>query len=77
MRFILRAVRISCGYTEEEVAGYCGISTEAINRLEIDSSEIEYRLLTKLTGLYKVAPDLVYFGVEADCHKRSLGVTKG
>ena len=73
-KFTLRATRISCGYTEDEVARHCGVSTKVIDEVELDSGEILYSLLLKMTDLYNIAPDHVYLGLESDCrHKLSLG----
>ena len=67
----LRAARISCGYTVEEVAEYCGVTTRVLNDLEIDSGQMQFLLMQKLTNLYRVPLDLVYFGTEVDCIKRN------
>lgn len=76
MRVTLRAARISCGYTAEQVAKHCGVSVELINELEINSNEITYNLFLKMTDLYQITPDHVYLGLESDCHhKLYLGVT--
>lgn len=70
MQFTMRAVRVSCGYAEDEVARYCGVSTETINELEIDSGQIDYNLLSKLINLYGVTLDLIYLGSETDCRQK-------
>jgi len=70
MQFTMRAVRVSCGYVEDEVARYCGVSTETINELEIDSGQIDYNLLSKLIDLYGVPLDIIYLGAETDSHQK-------
>jgi len=70
-QFTLRAARVSCGYTVEEVARHCGIPVHAFNDLEIDSGQMQFSLMQKLTNLYGVSQDLIYFGVEVDCIERN------
>jgi transcriptional regulator with XRE-family HTH domain len=67
MQLTLRAVRISNGYSEDEVSRYCGVDVKTIGESEIDSSEMEYDLLLKITNLYKIALDHIYLGRESDC----------
>lgn len=62
----LRAIRISCGYTGDEVARCCDVPVGDINKAEIDSSEMAYSLLSKMADLYKVAIDRIYLGPEGN-----------
>jgi len=63
MQLTLRDIRNAKDYTIHEVAEYCGVSAEEIEEIEIDSSEISYDLLIKITDLYRVPPDCIYLGV--------------
>lgn len=76
MQFTLRSIRGSIGYTEDEVARHCRVKKEMIVQLEINSSDISYTLLLKIINLYNVTMDLVFLGLESDCHnKRYYAVT--
>ena len=65
----LRAARESHGYTVEEVAKYCRISTKKMEALELDSDHITYEILAKLTRLYAIPLDYIHFGKNEDCYK--------
>lgn len=70
----LRVARELNGYTKEETAQYCGVSTNTINELENNSGQVAYELLLMILKLYSVSPELIYFGSEAECikHNRML-----
>lgn len=63
----LRAARESCGYTQEEVAEYCGVSTRVLEKIEIDSQDAPISVVRKALSLYGVSSKLIYFGTESDC----------
>jgi transcriptional regulator with XRE-family HTH domain len=68
LQITLRAARITCGYTEDEVAKYCRASIRVIEEVELDSGEMPYNLLLKISDLYDVDLDRVYLGPESDCY---------
>ena len=63
----LKVARELSGYTVEDVAKYCGVSISNLSKIEIDSGWIQFSLMQKLTNLYGVPLDLIYFGTEVDC----------
>lgn len=73
--FTLKAARLSCGYTEEDVGMLVGSSEQEIIEIERDSGSIDYSILNKLVTLYKVPVELIYLGQEQDCfeHNRNIG----
>lgn len=54
----LRAIRISNGYTIEQVANHCDVSPETISKYEINPSKIPLYLIMKLSKLYKISPNV-------------------
>jgi len=72
----LRSVRISHGYSMEEVAEYCGVSIETINELEIDPCRITYNLLENIQTFYGVSLDDIFIGSETDCIKHNREIAK-
>jgi len=70
----LRAARLSCGYTPEEVAKHCGITVKAYEKIEKDSGKVKLGILLGLLKLFGVSADLIYFGTEADCIKHNRGL---
>jgi len=71
MQFTLRVIRGLNGYTQEEVALYCGVPISTLDELETDSGIMPISLISKLLTLYKVSSSIVYFGTESDCIKRN------
>ena len=70
MQITLRAVRVAHGFSIEEVAERCGVSFKTIEEVESDTSNIEYGLLLKMTGLYGFSADNIYLGSELEYHKK-------
>jgi DNA-binding XRE family transcriptional regulator len=66
-QFTLRAARISSGYSIEEAANVCGLSSSTLHRYEKDSGRIPRPVALALGCLYGVSIDLVYFGKESEC----------
>lgn len=70
-QFTLRAARVSCGYTEEEVAGYCGIRVGVLEKYEKNTVLIPVEVLSKISVLYNVPMALVFIGTEMKCFKNN------
>ena len=62
----LRVARISCGYTEEEVTRYCGISVDKLRDFEKDCREMPITVACKMAKLFKMSLDQIYIGPEAE-----------
>ena len=73
----LKTARELSGYTADEVAKYCGVSTEVYNKIEIDPSQIQLSFIFKIVTLYGASLNLIYPGTETDCikHNRSQVVS--
>jgi len=65
----LRAARISCGLTQNEVALYCELPVCVLDELEKDSSLLTVRIIKKIIKLYKVPLCLIFIGLESDYAK--------
>jgi DNA-binding XRE family transcriptional regulator len=63
----LRAARTSLGYTREEVAHYCSISTGTYGRYEVDSSLIPIKTIRKIRSLFNIPLELIFIGKERAC----------
>lgn len=70
-QFTLRAARISCGYTVEEVANKCGVSAKTISKCEENAAKIGILLIFKIARLYGVSTDDIYCGPESECIKHN------
>ncbi|HFX4067113.1 TPA: helix-turn-helix transcriptional regulator [Streptococcus pyogenes] len=57
----LKAARINAGYTLKQVAGAVGKNPQTISKYEKDSSDISLGLLQKLSSLYGVTIDNLFF----------------
>ncbi len=55
----LKKLRVSCGYTQQEVADYLHMSQNTISKIESGYQKIDIELFIKLTAFYKVAPQQV------------------
>jgi len=53
----LRAVRISNGYTTEQVAKHCDVSSDTILEYEANPSQLPLRLIIQLSDLYAIDPN--------------------
>ena len=58
-KFTLRAARVSCGYTVEQVAKYCVVSSNTIRKYESNPSRLPLYLIIQLSGLYGVSPNSI------------------
>lgn len=70
-KITLRAARVSCGYTVEEVAEYCGIKTGVLEKYEINTALIPVEVLSKVSALYNVPLVLIFIGTEMKCFKNN------
>lgn len=61
----LRAARINCGLTREEVAAKACKSVDTIRKYETDSSDIPRDLLVVLLTMYEVPDEHIFFGKES------------
>jgi transcriptional regulator with XRE-family HTH domain len=66
-KITLRAARVACGYTEEEVAKHSGVSVDTLGKYEVDSGKMPISLIRKILNMYGVSSSFIYFGTEADC----------
>lgn len=62
----LRAARVNCGLTLEDVAAITKKSKDTIQKYEKDSTNIPRDLMVTLIGLYSVNVDNLFFGLESD-----------
>ena len=68
-KITLRTARNSCGYTEEEVTAYSGLSVDTLSKYEADSEWMPLSLISKILTMYGTSSNLIYFGTEASCIK--------
>jgi len=54
--FNLRSIRLSCGFTAENVAKHCGVSSSTIRKYEVKPSRLPLYLIIELSGLYEIPP---------------------
>ncbi|WP_256717649.1 helix-turn-helix transcriptional regulator [Paenibacillus sp. FSL R5-0636] len=64
-KITLRAARINCGLTREEVAIRVNKSVDTIRKYESDSSDIPRDLLVALLTMYDVPDEHIFFGKES------------
>ena len=65
-KITLRAARISCGYTVEEVAEYCGVTTDKLNEFENDCKGMPISIGLKISNLYNLPPSAIFIGSETE-----------
>ena len=56
-KITLRAARVSCGYTVEQAAKYCGVSSGTIRKYETNPSHLPLYLTIQLSKLYDIPPN--------------------
>lgn len=52
----LKAARELSGYTLEEVAEYCGVTVDELNKIEKDSNFLTVNIMLKIKKLYNDLP---------------------
>lgn len=67
--YTIRAVRISFGYTEEEVANYCKITVEVYTSYENDFGTTPKSIAVMIKRLFGVPLDKIYADPENNCFK--------
>lgn len=55
----LRDIRTYKGYTEDEAAKHCGVSTEKMKQIEADPGKMKARMAIKLRKLYGIPLDYI------------------
>lgn len=67
MKFIitLRAARVNSGLTQIEAAELAGVSSDTIRKYELDSRDIPRWLFLKLSHIYGVPDEYIFFGEES------------
>lgn len=70
MQITLRAARVNSGYTVRQVAHIMGKHPSTIRRYEADCSNVSRKLMWEFMRLYRMAPDDVFFGSEAEFQAR-------
>lgn len=58
----LEAARNNIGYSQQEAARLLGINLEYLIDLEQDSSNISSENICKISNLYKLPKDFIFFG---------------
>lgn len=61
-KMTLEAARRNMGYSQAEAAGMLGIHPQTLAAWEKDSTKLSYVEAHKLGKIYKVDPDLLFFG---------------
>ena len=59
MQFTLRMIRDASGYTQEEVALYCGLKEDNYRELENDFSKAPTRVAYAVRSLLKISLDSI------------------
>jgi len=59
-KITLRAARISCGYTIDEVAMSCGINIDSYRRYESDPGLMPASIAYRVRKLLQIPLDLIY-----------------
>ena len=58
----LEAARKNIGYSQKEAAERLGIHYQTLASLEKDSSNISFDEMNKMSNLYKIPKDMLFFG---------------
>lgn len=58
-QFPLCAIRINKGYTEDEAAKHCGVSTKKMKEIEADPGKMKASMTIKLRNLYGIPLDYI------------------
>lgn len=53
----LYELRRVSGYTQKEVASFCGVSSKAVSKWENGKTKPQVQIIRKLSELYRVTPD--------------------
>ncbi|MDB5053938.1 MAG: family transcriptional regulator [Bacilli bacterium] len=71
-QFTLRAARINCGHTLEEVATACGVTVRKIKQYEKDSGRMPRNIAAQIVQLYRISCDYIFIGKEKDCAQYAI-----
>ncbi|MCT7706824.1 MAG: helix-turn-helix domain-containing protein [Lactobacillus iners] len=66
VKFTLEAARVNAGYTQAEAAKTLGLKPTTLAGWEKDSSKLSYIEAHRLAKLYRITPDLLFFGKKYD-----------
>lgn len=58
----LDAARKNIGYSQKEAAKRLGMHYQTLASLEKDSSNISFEEMNKISSLYKIPKDMIFFG---------------
>lgn len=58
----LKAARVNRDLTLIEAAKYLGISKDTLRKYEADSTNLPYALILKMSSLYEIAQNHLFFG---------------
>ncbi|WP_175400696.1 helix-turn-helix transcriptional regulator [Lysinibacillus sp. AR18-8] len=58
----LKSLRVRLNLSQDEAAKHLGISVMTLRKLEVDSSEITFDMMKKVSELYVCPLDYIFFG---------------
>lgn len=60
----LKSLRVRLNMSQLEAANSLGISVMTLRKLEVDSSEITFEMMKKVSELYACPIDFIFFGLD-------------
>lgn len=71
----LRAARICCGYSTQEMAYICNIEPSYYEIIEQDLGEAPFPLIDKIQKTLGVPGELIHYGREEECIRRNREIS--
>lgn len=68
VQITLEAARHNAGYSQKQAAAHLGIHYQTLAAWERDSSNVGIKTIERLSQLYHIPKDYLFFG-KADCKK--------
>ncbi|MCZ3847155.1 helix-turn-helix transcriptional regulator [Lactobacillus crispatus] len=73
LKMTLEAARVNAGYTQVQAAKILGLKPTTLASWEKDSTRLSYVEAHRLARLYRITPDLLFFGSKYEFIRKMKG----
>ncbi|HIU63661.1 MAG TPA: helix-turn-helix transcriptional regulator [Candidatus Avacidaminococcus intestinavium] len=73
LKMTLEAARVNAGYTQVQAAKILGLKPTTLASWEKDSTRLSYVEAHRLARLYRITPDLLFFGNKYEFIRKMKG----
>lgn len=72
LQLTLEAARVNCGYNLTEAAEKLGVHRDTLWKYEQDSTNVPRTFMLKVSEVYGIPNDYIFFGVKSDFFRINL-----